>query len=238
MRNVPHITVTGLDGSGKNTVADAAVHWRSFNRPQVKISRPTEVVHRGEVFPIAPKLTKKTDSLHRRTTDSKSRLGVAAVNGLEMLAKARLIAGVAAKDHNAETVWWVRDKVVDLAVYSGFYLERFGRIDTEHVTRLFRVASGEPSDVLFYLHVSPEVAVDRIQGRIGEERASDMHESPEHLAMLGDRYQKVFDVARRLYGTQVVQIDVDSRTQEETAEIVTHYTTVALNGGRLPADLL
>lgn len=124
-----------------------------------------------------------------------------------------------------------RDHLIDPAVYAIFYSPKMGKKDmASRISYIRRVSGMDFRDVVFFLTVSPEEAVGRIERRIAQnrydpkrpkrEKLRQMHEHSIHLARLQSEYSTAFRVIKGLHPIQVFEFDTTNQTKDQVADFV------------------
>ncbi|HZJ18265.1 MAG TPA: hypothetical protein VFD45_01430 [Patescibacteria group bacterium] len=98
-------------------------------------------------------------------------------------------------------------------------------------------------DVIFFLTVPPEEAVDRIERRIQAESSGKssslrpkwkyMHENVEDLTNIQNEYDSALEEIKRRANPKIITIDTSDRSQEEVSTYVTDVLKACLEKKRI-----
>jgi len=95
-----------------------------------------------------------------------------------------------------------------------FYLRNIPEV---FVLNVLGLACFPAPNITFFLHVTPETAIERISAR-GEKM--QVHETIDFLRKLQSAYELICDILRSDFGRQTCQISVDALSPDETAHLI------------------
>ncbi|MGV8086679.1 MAG: hypothetical protein ACP5N1_03540 [Candidatus Woesearchaeota archaeon] len=224
------VSITGIDGSGKSTSISKLVDLLSPQYLTAKIGRPTYIS--GPKDPqnreyLFTNLNKRIDGLHTFADNLENKLGVASVNIFNAFIWS-LINRKVFSEYNPEIAIYGRDRIVDPAVYSTYYFPFTKKWSSEVRLNIARTISrAKSSDTLIYMDVNPQIAVERIEKRIEEEKKKSgidrkkwrhMHENLQDLTNLKHYFTEALDY---LYGhseMDIHTIKVDDKNLQQVAD--------------------
>jgi thymidylate kinase len=249
------VSITGIDGSGKDTVARMALTTMSHEFPVVKIGRPAYSLVDGVATQIFSKTTRAFDFAHRQADRYGSSGGIVAANAINVVTQARLIESLATRMQPRPVVLASsRDPRIDPAVYMSYYspdvAARMTMADRiKHMQRITNVQR----DLIVLLRVSPALAVERIDARIAAEQVA-RNQTGERSAGLRDKWRHKHENAEDLGGLQlaytgavgayrevglpgkIVEIQTDERDSAAVSELVVHAIHGVMSGAITAAD--
>lgn len=252
---ITRVSITGIDGSGKDTVAGMALTTLSHEFPVVKIGRPAYSLVDGDAMQMFSKTTRAFDFAHRQADRFGSSGGIVATNAINVVTQARFIEPLAAHvEPRPAVLASSRDPRIDPAVYMSYYSPDVAAHMTmadriRHMQRLTAVQR----DLIVLLRVSPALAVERIDARIAAEQAA-REETGERSASLRDKWRHKHENAADLGGLQlayteavgayrevglpgkIVEIQTDERDSAAVSELVVHAIHGVMSGAITATD--
>lgn len=236
------VSITGIDGAGKDTVAGLALLECAERYPcVVKLGRPAYRIEGGVKRQIYGRTTAAFDRLHALADERRDPRLILCVNAMHVMAQARILER---REVNArptpDVVATTRDWRIDPAVYFSYYApSKAGAISIEERMRNMQRLTGVQRDLIILLRVNPIVAVERIEGRMEQEAAlrsydrcvtaSDrdkwrhLHETVEDLAALAEGYT---DALASLNGDTTTVVEIE--TTGVPKEVVAHSAAEAI----------
>ncbi len=237
------ISITGIDGSGKDGVTTSVLEMLSMESPAIQIGKPSFMYEQGKSHEIFRPVNRTVDTIHDfgdRHQYQKLILGISAVN---VVVQARILERLA--EHyqpHADIIASNRDTRIDSAVYMEYYGNKSknsstkGREDQiqriqQRINRVQRLTKIK-RDLIITLAVDPEIAIQRIEDRIakdklsgaGKESPRQMHETIGDLAMLAAAYEPASQQLQVIQPHRAVTIDTSDRSFEEVVDIT--YRTI------------
>lgn len=243
-RSRPFRTViTGIDGAGKSTTAGFVVENLKDECRIVKPgpSRPVYSVVDGEKRYHYQRLIKTIDLLHSLADRSENPELVGVVNAINVTVNGRIIEPTLVRRLQPELVLGARDYYVDPAVYALVYKRTLAKKPMkERIEFLQKVTRVEFRDVIFFLTVPPDEAVERIEERIEREKSNPnaserekwrhMHEEPETLTLLQHEYYAALKEVQKQAPIQVFEIDTSNFPQTQVVDLITNTIRQYLGG--------
>jgi len=176
--NVLRVSVTGIDGVGKDTSVRLALQKVAASgiAPIVKVMRPMYVVNAdGQETQIYKPYKNFTDTIHGFADKTRQRHVILGINALNVVSQSRLIEPIALRTFSdAKVLVSSRDMRVDPAVYSEFYSPALAHgVSMETRLRVAQLVTGINRDLIIRLVVDPEIAVKRIDERIAREASGE-----------------------------------------------------------------
>lgn len=225
------ISITGVDGSGKTSAIDAVASELGGRERISRIFRPAYSIVEGEKRFHFQRLLRLVDRLHSTADEKADQRLVMATNAFHVLLQGRVIEPTIRKQIKPTLVMGARDFHIDPAVYAIFYSPSLRRKSMkDRLKRLQRITGQEYRDVIFFLTVPPEIAIERIEQRIQTDTQSEekphgkwrhMHEQPEHLMLLQNEYYSALDiVSRQSPRTKIIEIDTSAYSQQQVAQSI------------------
>ncbi len=233
------ISITGIDGSGKDGVASSVLEMLSMESTAIQIGKPSFMYEKGESHEIFRPVNRTVDTIHDfgdKHQYQKLILGISAVN---VVVQARILERLA--EHyrpRADIIASNRDTRIDSAVYMEYYgnqqpkststkgrEEQVQRIQ-QRINRVQRLTKIK-RDLVITLTVDPEIAMQRIEDRIakdklsgtGKESPRQMHETIDDLAMLAAAYEPASQQLQTIQPHKAVTIDTSGRNFDEVVDI-------------------
>lgn len=227
------VSITGIDGSGKSTTLGMVVEHLKHDNRIVKASNPPIYSVVGGEREYHYRRAIRTMNLLRELADqTHNRVYASAVNAAYVLLQGRIIEPTLTHKVNPTIVLGDRDLLIDPAVYAIYYSPQLaqkplgGRIDF-----LKRLTGSPHRDIIFFLSVSPEEAMRRLNERTtkgdadlnqdGGSKHRYMHENSYHLTRLHIEYQVALEEIQRRSKTEVVHIDTSGTLQADVALLIT-----------------
>lgn len=225
------VSITGIDGAGKSTVTRLIAAELGQEQRVARISRPSYTIVDGVKKGRYQKLLGAVDGLHAIADRTENPRYVLGVNALNVVLQGRVIEPGLIRKVQPDIVLGSRDYLIDPSVYAIFYSRKLGKRDMDsRLDYMQRVSGMNFRDVIFFLTVPPDEAVERIERRIALERQDPtrperekwrhMHEQPEHLARLQHEYTSALEVAQQRSNAKVFELDTSKLGQEEVASFV------------------
>lgn len=226
-------SVTGIDGSGKDSVTKSVLEVLSADSTAIEVGKPSRRYMHGEAKEIFRPIVRPIDALHDfgdRHELQKLVLGVSAVN---TLTKSRVLERLASL-YRPQIIASNRDARIDSAVYLEFYNNdklRTMPID-ERIARLQRLTKIS-RDLIIRLAVDPEVALNRIENGLASADSQrvvrQMHETIDGLSRLDAAYEPASRALMAIQPHRAVTVNVSDRSQAETLDVVYNVITAARN---------
>lgn len=225
------VSITGIDGSGKTSAIDTVAIELGQRERVSRIFRPAYSIVEGERKFHFQRLLKLVDKLHSAADEKADRRLVMATNAFHVILQGRVIEPTIREQIKPTLVMGARDFHIDPAVYAVFYSPSLRRKSMkDRFKRLQRLTGQEYRDVIFFLTVPPDTAIERIGRRIQNDAQSEerlhgkwrhMHEEPEHLERLQNEYYRALDVvSKQSPRTKIIEIDTSAYPQEEIARSI------------------
>lgn len=219
------VALTGIDRSGKSTVAAALVDRLAPQYSILKVGRPCYMQDYEDKAIYFERCNRLFDAAHSHFDSGYSRFGMLVVNAGSVMFRPTMENRMT-KKFSPDLVLADRDMTLCPSTYLTYYF-RGSRIIPAPIrvgffSRINR--SGHP-DKIFYLDTDPEVADARITERMEMEKAGEevirrkwrhMHETTEDLARLREHYLEAVAVLRR----DGIDITVVQTTGRPKIEIV------------------
>jgi len=226
------MSVTGIDGSGKDTVTRKALERVSSESSLsiVKLGRPAYRIENGEAIQIFQRTTEGIDRLHAYCDEIGKPALITAANALNVVVQTRILERQVNTD-GYDIIASSRDPRVDPTVYFDFYGgSTASRVDLERRGRFMQSLTGVARNLIVLLEVDPETAVERIEARIAAENAGaesmrpkwrHIHENVEDLSSLASGYHRALDELSCVEGTDIVRVNTNGKPAEEVTDEVT-----------------
>ncbi len=238
------VSITGIDGAGKDTIARNALQKLSEDGLRVmKLGRPAYLFVDGQQRQVYKRTTERIDAMHQAADVGRDARRIMAVNALNVVVQSRVLEKLAVQPKlGVDVLASSRDSRVDPTVYFDFYASNGlqSTVDMRRRLRAMQHLTGISRDLIVLLKVDPDVAVERIESRLadeqklriesGKEQAGmrdkwrHMHENVTDLGWLSERYDEALDLLQEVSPTPVVVID----TTELSADVVTNLTYQAI----------
>lgn len=226
------VSITGIDGAGKDTVARQSLHELSAeqNNTMIKLGRPSYVFENGQQSQIFRRTISLIDNLHERTDAIGVSNLILAVNALGVVVQSRGIEQAAAR-YRPDVIASSRDPRLDPIVYFNYYGGR-GADKISYPTRgeVMQRVTGIDRDLIVLLKISPENAMKRIRERFEDafdpsavydrKRWQHVHENPRELARLAEGYEAALEQVDYLADTPVVRVDTNDLSMREVVDAV------------------
>lgn len=233
---IPRFVITGPDGAGKSTTARAVALQlgRDYRVVQPGPSRPVyAVVDREMKYPFQT-MMKFIHWLHRVADETRKPALVGAVNVLNVLFCTRVVSPFFIRRFKPDVILAARDAWVDPSVYSSIYVPLFAKQSLERRIQQMKWITGVPSShIIFFLTVSPEEAIRRINARIHAEKTNPemiartrssrwrhIHEDPETLHYLQNEFFNAFRILQQRYPVQVREINSSAMPQSQVVDSI------------------
>ena len=228
--NMLKVSITGIDGAGKDTVSRSALEGISNTQDLtvVKLGRPAYRIVNGEVTQIFRRTTEAIDRLHEISDEVANTKLITASNALNMVIQTRVMERASVADDAVDILASSRDPRLDPAVYYDFYGGKSSEyISMQRRARLMQRLTNISRDLIIYLEVDPELAVARIDARIAAENAGNdttmrpkwkhVHENIHDLASLAAGYDTALSTID-FDGADIVRIDTNDKTRAQVIE--------------------
>lgn len=243
------ISVTGIDGSGKDTATELALLDMSATKPDfqgVKLGHPSYYYDQGISREIFAAHLHTYERFHRFTQEHRLSALAAAVNGLDVLIHSRRLEPFVLNGRlndllgSLSLMACIRDSRIDPSIHMTVYGPRISRsLSLEKRIHIAQKLTGSKRDLIFWLNTDPRVALARVRRKIADQdvpakRAVDIHETVEDLSLLSAAYYAGLTILREHQPTPVVEIETSERTAEETAGVISKYVDEAALGALDP----
>lgn len=225
------VSITGIDGAGKDTVARQALTEVSGegNINTIKLGRPAYSIDNGTPTQIFAHTTEAIDRLHNFADKIQNPNLILAVNAFNVVVQTRLMERAALHDKRINIIASSRDPRVDPVVYLDYYGGKTGeKLSKAQRGKFVQGLTAVSRDLIILLQVSPELAVERIEQRIRDDEAASgnvmrqkwrhIHENVTDLAMLSRGYEQALEEPGVIGDTKVVRIQTDSLTKEQVID--------------------
>jgi thymidylate kinase len=223
---VYRISVTGIDGAGKDSTISDLISSMSTSCTIAKIGRPTYIEQNGKRQYLFRNVNAFVDGTHSLFDHFSSRTGILLANGLNVCIQPSLERLLINK-YNPDIVIAGRDMTLCPSVYLTYYLPSSKSLSSELRLSLFDSFRGLGyPDRIFYLDVEPKVADQRITERIEKESKGfdtdrtkwrHMHENPHDLNGLRQYYLEAVGIIEKS-GVDVVRISTTNRPRDEVVD--------------------
>lgn len=232
-------SITGIDGAGKSTATDLVAGAIGTECNVVRVSRPTYSIVEGEKRDHYQAMLGLLDKLHELADVTQMRGAIMATNALNVIMQGRMIEPHMIYANNPELVLGSRDYIVDPSVYAMFYSPTLAKMSmTDRIDHMQDITGLEFRDVIFFLTVPPEIAIQRIEQRIeseskkrskyGRKKWRHIHETQQNLGMLQVEYYNAFDVIAKKSSTKIYEIDTTRMDQVEVYEKIANTLSAFL----------
>ena len=233
------MSITGIDGSGKDGVANSVFQMLSSESTVVQLGRPSLLYRNGESKRIFRPIVSPVEAIHNygdRHDSQKIVLGISAIN---TVMQSRVLERLASHYHpTPDIIASNRDARLDSAVYLECYANKKLKSMSieERVNRLQRLTNIH-RDLVIRLHVDPEVAIQRIENQLSQQALSgvqdrsvrQIHENIDDLAKLTSAYEPASRQLQRIQPHKAVIIDTTDRTPEEVVDVTYNVINAARN---------
>lgn len=227
------LSVTGIDGAGKDSALSRALQELSAEQDDVaiKLGRPSYVYRDGQEQQVFQRTTDFMNLIHEQADSIGSREMVFATNALATVINSRVVEPLATHRYDPDILGSSRDTRLDSLVYSSYYGgSGAARINYSTRGKIIQNITGVNRDLIVLMQISPQEAMKRIRQRTEDSYASavdkrsvvprHLHENPSDLARLAERYEEVLAEVEYLRDTPIVRIDTTSLSIEEATEAV------------------
>lgn len=225
------VAVTGIDGAGKSTAVDSVSSYLGVQGRILKgTNRPVYSVIEGNKQYHYRKLLQLVDKIHGYADESGSRNFVCAVNTFNILLQARHIEPTLTQKLEPDLILGARDVIIDPSVYAIFYSGQLSkRAMPERVNLLKRMTGAPYRDIIFFLTLPPELAVDRIDERLKAQievaptdrpKWAHMHENADALRNLQREYYDALQQIQQRSCTQIFEVATEDFSKDNVAEII------------------
>jgi thymidylate kinase len=248
-RNPFRLSVTGIDGAGKDTITKLMLQKASADFDVIKLGRPAYAFTDGLPNQIYRRTTEGIDRLHQFGDRHYNPHFVTAANALNVLVQSRILERHASKRNpTPDIIASSRDPRVDPAVYFSFYgSPLFSRnVGMEQRLSTMQRLTNVERNLIVLLKVDPRVAVERIDARVEEEarikaesgqasagmrdKSRHIHENVEDLTALASGYDHALSALQEVRSTAVVEIDVTERPIESVTNLAYLAVQEVMNG--------
>lgn len=225
------VSITGIDGAGKDTVARRALTEVSAENDltAIKLGRPAYRIDSGESKQIFRHTTDAIDRLHNFADEIQNPKLILAVNAMNVVIQTRIMESSVLRDNSIDIIASSRDPRIDPVVYLDYYGGKGGeKISKARRGRIVQALTNVSRDLIILLQVSPELAVERIEQRIREDEAANgtimrqkwrhIHENVTDLTMLANGYEQALEEPSIVGDTEVVRIQTDHLTKEQVID--------------------
>ena len=225
--------ITGIDGAGKSTTAGiiAETMGRRYNLVEPGPSRPVYTIVDGEKKYHYQRFIGLIDRLHGFADKTRKPEFIGSVNAINVTLSGRVIEPSLIRRFQPELVLGARDFYIDPAVYSVVYQPRLASKPMSERIDFLKTVTGVPfRDIVFFLTVPPEEAVERIERRIAKERANPgaserkkwrhLHENPQTLTRLQSEYYDALKTMQIKSPIKIYEINTSGIPQVEVADFI------------------
>jgi thymidylate kinase len=224
-----NFSISGIDGCGKSTSMSNVIDALSKEYLIATIGRPTYIA--GQEIPEGKRYlftnsTNTIDKLHTFNDNLEFRYGVAFTNILDGI-RLSYINKKVLSGYNPDIIIYGRDRILDPAVYSTVYFPSTKKLSIESRINLAKAITGfEPADTIIYLNIDPDIALERIEKRIENEKAQTglkrkkwkhMHENLRDLTILKQYYAETLDYLYHHSTSDIKIIDVNSTSLKQVS---------------------
>lgn len=225
--------ITGIDGAGKSTTAGiiASRMGQEYKLVKPGPSRPVYTIVDGKKQYHYQWIIGLIDRLHGIADKTRKPEFIGAVNAINVCLNGRVIEPSLVRRFQPELVLGARDFYIDPAVYSVVYQPRLASKPMSERMDFLKSVIGAPfRDIVFFLTVPPEEAVERIERRIAQERANPgaserekwrhLHENPQTLARLQSEYYDALGTIRTKSPVKIFEINTSGMPQTQVADFI------------------
>ena len=223
-------SITGIDGTGKNTALQTAVNRLSPTYKIGVLGKPAYVVDSLTTRNIHGLLTQGSDMIHMAANKTGLKPLSTFASALDVATQGRVIQRKL-ENTNPHLIIGPRDYIIDPAVYSIFYAGIIAGKTPSQRLDFFRLASGmHLRDVIFQLTVDPDEAVQRIFKREKEQSGGNtnmrtpgryMHEERSHLEKLQNEYPVILAAVKRQGVNNIHTVNTSALSEPQVANTVT-----------------
>ncbi len=213
-----HVSVTGIDGSGKTTVAsDLTTEIGQEQKVVRSFSNPPYSIEYGQRFDHFPLLS-VFESLRNLAGHQKGKNFAAGVYIAHTLLHSKIIEPILERRVKPDLTISARDALVDAAVYTAFYSNPLIPENAQQRLTLLQRTTRIPfRDIIFFLRTPPHIALQRIQvrDRLNRRQPKQIHEDPDSLTQLQTVYEQILSNLDMRGICTVVDISTEDLTQED-----------------------
>lgn len=220
------VSVTGIDGSGKDTAAVSATktYAKESGKLSALLSKEGSAIYNGlgEAQQIAVTTDTLTIKMQEYAAKRDSALGIAAANGLHSLYQKRVSERILPYEFpDLDVITTVRDCVVDPIVHLGQCATRLANnVNPKTTLKIIKRLSNYQTGLIIHLTVDPEIAMTRINERLSDSRRIHPHENPDGLKAIAEGYKNIFvDLREVSPKTTVIQINTNDKSKKEVADV-------------------
>jgi len=204
---VPIVSITGIDGAGKSSVARQAhlgLSTAETDFSGLEVDRQIHLIHDGEATPIG----------HQSYDAAASRIdgGNKLLQTFNRARYARAKAGLGKFAHHVadqpiDLLVNVRDPVLDSYVFAGDKLSMFSPAFSLNAFK--QVSGAEWPDTTIWIDVDPDLALERIAASYTDraELGEQSHENAKTLRRMREAYSLAMDAMLHVSRGQVVRVD-------------------------------
>lgn len=216
------VSITGIDGAGKDTVARESLVELSARRDLsvMKLGRPAYGITNGTISEEFQRTNGFMGMLNERFNSTGSLGLVMAANALNMVTQTRVMEPFGAR-REYDVIASSRDPILDPTVYFDFYGGALARwVDYRARASVMKGITGVERDLIVLLQVDPETAIQRIESRLATEQADQsatrpqqrhLHENPKDLAEIAAAYEQAISDIRSLGNATIVRVDTNDK---------------------------
>lgn len=225
--------ITGIDGAGKSTTAGIIAKQMGKEYILVKPgpSRPVYTIVGGKKQYHYHRIIGLIDRLHGFADKTKNPGFIGAVNTINVYLNGRVIEPSLVQRFQPELVLGARDFYIDPAVYSVVYQPYLASKPMGERIDFLKTVIGAPfRDIVFFLTLSPEEAIERIKRRIAKERITPgagerekwrhLHENPETLTRLQTEYYDALRAIQSRSPVKIYEINTSGIPQIRVADFI------------------
>ncbi len=223
-------SITGIDGTGKNTALQAAVNRLSPRYAIGTLGKPSSTIRFEREREHYKRLTTFSNALHKTANENGLKPLSTLASALDVITQGRIVEpGLQRK--RLDLIAGSRDYIIDPAVYSIFYAGVLGSRTPNQRLGFFRNVSGmHLRDVIFQLTVDPDEAVQRIFKREKEQSGGNtnmrtpgryMHEERGHLEKLQKEYPVILAEVKRQGVKNIYTVNTSTLSEPQVADAVT-----------------
>lgn len=232
IRNLIETSTTGIDGSGKTTaclkasekLAKDGYLVMDLSRPLIEYRGDAQVEHFGRLVSVINAMRVFADASNSRKIAFTANLAV-------VLLQTRLIEVIALQRVRPEITMTSRDYIIDPVVYATYYSKKLMADHKERRMKQTQLLTGSRhKDIIFWLTLDPEVAIQRIGNRSADSGAAVssrhryMHENVDSLRGLQEEYRSAFLVVQRVSpNTEIYELRSDRLDPDDIADNMTRH---------------
>ncbi len=234
------ISVIGIDGSGKSTTTLRAIYSLSNQFPICKTGRNPFFIWKGNVTPCLIHIANFFENLFKKVDASKKR-GWIGLSRIIFVLFQGWLEPYMVKRYHPKLVMTTRCMLIDPAIYSDFYYPKASRrMDIEKKLKIIQQIIRLPfRDLYFFLNTPISKAIERIYKRISDDHPEvtygrdywlHLHEHPEILQFLDQKFKETLKIAQNGSDFNVVEINTAYYVEEEVAQWIHHYSVLFCEG--------